>query len=421
MLSRTFMGALAVPRDYQLPAREYIDWLCTYMLPLVRRRELASFADLLCDGERFSLDDVRRYLDTARNLGFRLKMYQGSYRNHEAVRLGVERGVTSVGYSVQLDAKDFETLATSQTIATLLPAETFNLGLQDYPAARKLIDYGAAVALATNYNPETNPSCNMQVFLSLACSRMKMTPGEAITAATINGAHALGLQSKVGSLEVGKQADLIILDVPDYRELPYHFGVNASTHNHEKRSRNLSGIRGQVGLRQIVECVPNFSEGRDAEIVGAIRNAIAGTPGVMLLRAERDTDHNRSVMTFAGDPEAVLDAAFHAIRQAAETIDLTQHAGEHPRIGAADVVPLVPVEGVTLAECAALAHRLGDRVWSELGVPVYFYEAAALRETNVNLESVRRGGFERPCLLPDLGGPACTRPPEPASLERENS
>ena len=155
----------------------------------------------------------------------------------------------------------------------------------------------------------------------------------------------------------------------------------------------------------IVECVPNFSEGRDSSKVDAIRNAIAATPGVALLRSERDPDHHRSVMTFAGEPEPALEAAFSAIGQAVRSIDLTKHSGAHPRIGAADVIPFVPVDGVTLEDCARLAHRLGEKVWRELNVPVYFYEAAASHPDRVQLENVRRGGFERPVLAPDLGGP----------------
>ena len=155
----------------------------------------------------------------------------------------------------------------------------------------------------------------------------------------------------------------------------------------------------------IVECVPNFSEGRDTSKVEAIRSAIATTSGVAVLRWEQDPDHNRSVITFAGEPEPVLEAAFQAVQQAVISIDLTKHAGAHPRIGAADVIPFVPVEGVTMEDCARLAHRLGKRVWHKLHVPVYFYEAAAKHPERVPLENVRRGGFEKPALAPDLGGP----------------
>ena len=160
-----------------------------------------------------------------------------------------------------------------------------------------------------------------------------------------------------------------------------------------------------MGYR-LAECVPNFSEGRDPAKVEAIRLAVASTPGVWLLRAERDPDHNRSVLTFAGAPEAVVEGAFRGIQRAVELIDLSVHAGVHPRIGAADVVPFVPLDDMKLEECAELAHGLGERVWRELGVPVYFYEAAARRPECVRLEWVRRGGFEKPRLAPDLGGPS---------------
>jgi glutamate formiminotransferase len=156
----------------------------------------------------------------------------------------------------------------------------------------------------------------------------------------------------------------------------------------------------------IVECVPNFSEGRDPAKVEAIQNAIVTTPGVVLLRTEQDPDHNRSVITFAGEPQPVLEAAFYGIREAVNSIDLNKHAGVHPRIGAADVTPFIPIDGVTLDDCVQLAHSLGERVWRDLNVPVYFYEAAARNPERIALENVRRGGFEKPALRPDLGGPA---------------
>lgn len=156
---------------------------------------------------------------------------------------------------------------------------------------------------------------------------------------------------------------------------------------------------------QLVECVPNFSEGRDRARFEAIRDAIATTAGVSLLKAEMDPDHNRSVITFAGPTDAVFEGAFRGVRTASELIDLSTHTGVHPRIGAADVVPFIPVQGVTLLDCAAMAHRFGAKVWNELRVPVYFYEAAARDPERVQLENVRRGGFENPHLPPDLGGP----------------
>ena len=156
---------------------------------------------------------------------------------------------------------------------------------------------------------------------------------------------------------------------------------------------------------QLIECVPNFSEGHDAATVRAIEDAITSAPGVLLLRAEMDADHNRSVMTFAGEPGAVAEGALRGIAKAVERIDLRKHTGVHPRIGAVDVVPFVPLEGATLADCVEIAHRTGQAVWEQLGVPVYFYEAAARSSDRAPLENCRRGGFESPKLTPDLGGP----------------
>jgi glutamate formiminotransferase len=164
----------------------------------------------------------------------------------------------------------------------------------------------------------------------------------------------------------------------------------------------------------LVECVPNFSEGRDLARVAALEAAIASVPGSHVLHRTSDADHNRSVITFAGEAEAVLESAVRAAARAAELIDLTQQRGVHPRLGALDVLPFVPLEDTSLADCAALAHRAGERIWRELNIPVYFYQAAALRPERTLLEKVRQGEFEglREASLvdetkrPDLGGPA---------------
>src|SRR5262249_13585386 len=161
----------------------------------------------------------------------------------------------------------------------------------------------------------------------------------------------------------------------------------------------------------IVECVPNFSEGRDQRKVEAIGAAIASVPGARVLDVTLDPDHNRSVITFAGPPEAVAEAAIRAVARATESIDLNQQSGVHPRIGATDVVPFVPVRDITLQACAGLATIAGEQIWRRLGVPVYLYEAAARRPDRVNLENIRRGGFEKlreavrtdPQRFPDFG------------------
>ncbi len=147
-------------------------------------------------------------------------------------------------------------------------------------------------------------------------------------------------------------------------------------------------------MPRLVECVPNFSEGRRREVVDEILNAIASVPGVTLLDSEMDPDHNRSVLTFAGEPEPVMEAAFQAVKKAMSLIDLTQHSGQHPRMGATDVVPFVPVEGVTLEDCAEMARVVGKRIGDELEVPVFLYEAAASSPKRTSLADVRRGEFE---------------------------
>lgn len=147
-------------------------------------------------------------------------------------------------------------------------------------------------------------------------------------------------------------------------------------------------------MRQLVECVPNFSEGRRSDVIDRIVAEITAVPQVQLLDRESDADHNRSVVTFVGAPQAVAEAAFRAIRLASQLIDLNTHQGAHPRIGATDVVPFIPIEGVTMADCVALAKHLGQRVGGELGIPVYLYEAAATRPENQNLADVRKGEYE---------------------------
>src|SRR5688572_18071185 len=146
-------------------------------------------------------------------------------------------------------------------------------------------------------------------------------------------------------------------------------------------------------MRQLVECVPNFSEGRRSDVIDRIVAAMAAVEGVQILDRESDADHNRSVVTLVGEPEAVLEAAFQGIKTAAELIDMDAHQGAHPRIGATDVVPFIPIEGLAMSDCVALAKRLGQRVGAELGIPVYLYESAATRPENENLANVRKGEY----------------------------
>lgn len=176
-------------------------------------------------------------------------------------------------------------------------------------------------------------------------------------------------------------------------------------------------------MKRLVECVPNFAEGRDLSKVDAIAGAIREVPGVFLLARESDADHNRSVITLAGTPDAVVEAAVRAVGKAAELLDLTRQTGAHPRIGATDVVPFVPLEGVSLEDCVILAKKAGREIWERYRIPVYFYEAAAQRPERVNLENIRRGQFEglREEVLrnsdraPDVGD-ACLHPTAGATV-----
>jgi glutamate formiminotransferase len=163
-----------------------------------------------------------------------------------------------------------------------------------------------------------------------------------------------------------------------------------------------------------IECVPNFSEGRDTSRINVLEGALATVPRTLLLHRTSDPDHNRTVITFVADAKTIVEAALRLTAEAAKVIDLNHHRGVHPRLGALDILPFVPLGGATLEQCVALAHEAGARIWNELGIPVYFYEAAALRADRVRLENVRRGQFEglsAAVLLdvskrPDIGGPS---------------
>jgi len=170
-------------------------------------------------------------------------------------------------------------------------------------------------------------------------------------------------------------------------------------------------FKGGVIMQKIVECVPNFSEGRRPEVVQKIVDAIAAVDGVKILDFSSDADHNRSVVTFVAPPETVGEAAFAGIAKAAALIDMTQHSGGHPRMGATDVCPFIPIKGVTMDECVAIAKAVGQRVGDELGIPVYLYEKAATRPERENLAKVRKGQYEGirdtiatdPARTPDFG------------------
>ncbi len=222
----TFLGAHAFPEEYRDARAQYIRLLVDEMIPTVAQRKLAQFCDVFCDAGYFAVDEARQVLVAARDAGLGLRVHAEELGHTGGAKLAAELGAVSADHLEWVDDSDIEALRDAGTVATLLPGTTFNLGLSRYPPARKLIAAGVPVALATDFNPGSCFTMNMQLVLSMACSQMKMTPAEAITAATLNGAYAAGVSGLLGSIEDGKQADIVLMDVSDYRELPYFMGIN---------------------------------------------------------------------------------------------------------------------------------------------------------------------------------------------------
>jgi imidazolonepropionase len=226
----TFLGAHAVPKEYEGRADEYVDLVVEEMLPMVKsqipNRKSQIFCDVFCDEGAFTLEQSRRVLEAAHALGFGLKIHADEFKPLGGTRLAVELGAISADHLVCTPDDEIELLARSGTIAVALPGTPFGLGHHEYTPARRIIGAGGALALATDLNPGTCWCESMQLIVALACRFMEMTPAEAIAAVTINAAHAIRLGDQVGGLEVGKKADVLILDIPDYRHLSYRFGVN---------------------------------------------------------------------------------------------------------------------------------------------------------------------------------------------------
>ncbi len=225
----TFLGAHAVPAEYRNKANgaeRYINLLTGTLIPETGEDRLAEFCDVFCDRGAFTVEQAKRILQAGRQWGLSPRLHAEQLTRTGATQLAVQLGAASCDHLEHVNRADIGALAKSNTVATLLPGCDFHLGLKQYAPARQLIEAGAIVALATDYNPGTSPTVSMPMILSLACSQLRMTPAEAITAATINGAYALRREKRIGSLEVGKQADLAVFEVADYREIPYYFGVN---------------------------------------------------------------------------------------------------------------------------------------------------------------------------------------------------
>ncbi len=221
----TFLGAHAVPPEYDGKANTYVDLIVQEMLPAIRRRGLAQFCDAFCESGVFDADQCRRILTSAKRLGFEVKLHADEFSDSGGARLAAEVKAVSADHLLYSSAEGIRHMAQEGVIATLLPVTPFANFLDRYANARRIIDAGCAVAIATDLSPSSWTE-SMQFAISLACFKMKMRPAEALVAATINGAHALRKAGEVGSLEVGKKADIIVIDAPNHAFLPYHFGVN---------------------------------------------------------------------------------------------------------------------------------------------------------------------------------------------------
>lgn len=221
----TLLGAHVVPPEHRANPDEYVRIVCEEIIPAAARRKLAEYVDVFCEHGAFTADQSARILRAAVTNDLKTRVHVGQL-THTDLDLLSDFPSASFDHLDHVTDADIAWLARTDTVATLLPAANYFLGLEAFPPARKLIDAGAAVALATDYNPGTSPTTSMPFVLSVACTHMKMSPAEAITAATINGACALQMQHRKGSLEPGKDADIAIFDAQDYREIPYWFGVN---------------------------------------------------------------------------------------------------------------------------------------------------------------------------------------------------
>ncbi len=232
-ISPTFLGAHAIPPEYKDDAEGYTDHICREMLPAVQRwwssnmpKRPLPFVDVFCETGAFSLAQSRRILETAKSMGFPLKIHADEFDNLGGASLAAELGAVSADHLVKTSQADIAALAQSETVAVALPCTPFGLGEQDYTPARAILEANGLLALASDLNPGTAWGGNMQFVIALACRYLHLTPAQAIVAATLNAAAAINRADQLGSLEPGKQADLLILNVADYRHLGYRFGTN---------------------------------------------------------------------------------------------------------------------------------------------------------------------------------------------------
>ena len=222
----TFLGAHEVPDEYRSNKDGYIDLVINEMIPAVKERNLAEFCDIFCESHVFSVGDSRKILGAAKDSGFKLKIHADQLTRNGGTALAAELGATSADHLEYTDEKDWEKMLAHKVVPVLLPGAVFFLGKGKYAQASGMSRTGLPIAIATDFNPGTCMSESMPLMLTLACLKLKLTPTEALTAATYHAALAIDQGNLIGSLEVGKKADLVIWDVPNVSYIPYHFGVN---------------------------------------------------------------------------------------------------------------------------------------------------------------------------------------------------
>jgi imidazolonepropionase len=221
----TFLGAHEVPDEFRGRTDDYVDLVIGEMLPAVAGCKLAEYCDVFCEPKIFDAAAALRILGAARHLGLGIRVHADQLSRSGAAEVAAEAGAATADHLEQIDVKGIDALATAQVQPVLLPASVYTLGSKGFAPARAMIDAGLAVVLATDFNPGSSPTPSMPFILSLACTQTRMTPAEALTAATINAAYSLGRGDSIGSLEPGKQADFVIHDCRDYREIPYFAGI----------------------------------------------------------------------------------------------------------------------------------------------------------------------------------------------------
>lgn len=228
----TFLPAHAFPKEFKENPDKYVDLICEEMLPKAKTviscqlSVISYFADVFCEKNAFNLEQSRKVLETAKSLGFKLKAHVDEFTNLGCARFAIENGATSIDHLDAISDEEIELLAKSETIGVVTPTVNFNFGSTEFADARKMIDAGCAIAVSTDFNPGSAPCPSIPNAMAIACRYQKLLPSEALNAATINAAFAVGLGEKVGSIEIGKFADLLILDAKDYRKLSYEFGGN---------------------------------------------------------------------------------------------------------------------------------------------------------------------------------------------------